>query len=283
MLKAWSIRIAVLVVLAVFLFPLYWMVLTSLKSRIDVGTSPPQFVFKPTAANYAKVVRKVTRTYDGRVEVGPSDFPGALCNSLVIGALSTLAAVVLGTLSAYAFSRFRIPGKGDLLFFILSTRMLPPVVIVVPVYAMYTAVGLRQTHLGLVILYAAFNMSFAVWIMKSFIDEIPREFEEAALCDGYSRWQAFCKVVVPQIYPGAAATAIFCMITAWNEYVFAMVLAADTPLVAPYRIVNTQVTTSGTAFEEIAALSIVFLLPVVIATFLLRKHLLRGVTFGIVK
>jgi multiple sugar transport system permease protein len=281
--RKWTVRGGVALVLLVFLFPLFWMVLTSLKSRIEVGRSQPSFLFRPTLRNYAEAVTTVTRTPDGRVEREPSDFPGALLNSLIICGASTLIAVVFGTLSAYAFSRFRVPGKNDLLFFILSTRMLPPMVIVVPVYIMYSKLGLMHTHLGLIVLYAAFNMSFAVWIMKSFIDEVPREFEEAALCDGCSRWEAFRKVVVPEIYPGAAVTAVFCMIMAWNEYIFAMILNADQPQTAPFRIVNTPITTSGTAFEQIAALSVIFVLPVVIATFLLRRHLLRGMTFGMVR
>ena len=283
MAKRWLLRVAILIVLVVFLFPLYWMVLTSLKTRVAVGDSNPSFIFKPTVANYERVVWDIRHTRDGKVEKEPSDFPLSLLNSLIIGGISTLVAVMFGTASAYAFSRFKVPAKGDLLFFILSTRMLPPMVIVVPVFIMYGRLGLLHTHVGLIILYAAFNMSFAVWMMKSFIDEIPREYEEAAMCDGYSRLGAFLRVVVPQVYPGAAVTAIFCMITAWNEYVFAMILNADSPLSAPYRIAKTPITTSGTPFEQIAALCVVFLLPVVICTFLLRKHLLRGITFGIVK
>ncbi len=283
MIGRWSHRATVLAVLIVFLFPIYWMIVTSLKTRLEVGRSQPSFVFTPTGANYAQAVRATVQSPDGTVETAPSDFPGALLNSLIIGGMATGIAVVLGTLSAYAFSRFRVPGKDDLLFFILSTRFLPPVVIIVPVYIMYQRLGLRHTHLGLIILYASFGLSFAVWMMKSFIDEIPREYVEAALCDGYSRFAAFRKIVVPQIYPGAAVTAIFCMITAWNEYVFAMILNGEQPQTAPYRIVNTPVTIGGTAFEQIAALSVVFLLPVMVCTFLLRKHLLRGLTFGMVK
>jgi multiple sugar transport system permease protein len=281
--KRWLIRSLVLLTLLVFLFPLFWMVLTSLKPRIEVGRTAPSFFFTPTLANYAKAIRIEVEQPDGRLVTRPSDFPAALLNSLIIGGISTLVAVCLGTLSAYAFSRFRVPAKGDLLFFILSTRMLPPMVIVVPVCIMYSRLGLMHTHHGLIILYAAFNMSFAVWMMKSFIDEVPQEYEEAAMCDGYSRWGAFWRVVVPQVYPGAAVTAVFCMITAWNEYAFAMILNASDPQTAPFRIVNNPITTSGTVFEEIAALSVIFLLPVVVCTFLLRRHLLRGITFGIVK
>jgi multiple sugar transport system permease protein len=283
MLKRWAIRAGVLLVLAVFLFPIYWMVLTSLKTHKEVGLTRPTFLFRPTLDNYRALLPSFEDAPDGGRALANAGFAIALLNSIVIGGASTLIAVCFGTLSAYAFSRFRVPAREDLLFFILSTRMLPPMVIVVPVYVMYSRLGLMHTHIGLIVLYASFCMAFAVWMMKSFIDEIPREYEEAALCDGYTRWQAFRKVVVPQIYPGAAVTAIFCMITAWNEYVFALILNSESPETAPYRIVNTHWTTSGTPLELIAAASVVFLLPVVVCTFLLRKNLLRGMTFGMVK
>ena len=153
---------------------------------------------------------------------GGSKYFYQLLNSIIIGGGSTILAVGLGTLAAYAFSRFDIAGKDDLLFFILSTRMLPPVVVVIPIYLMYSALGLRDTHFGLILLYTTFNVSFAVWLMKGFIDEIPKEYEDAALVDGYSRFQTFMKVILPQSVTGIAATAVFCLITAWNEFAFAL-------------------------------------------------------------
>ena len=134
--------------------------------------------------------------------------------------------MVLGTLAAYAFSRFRVPLKDDLLFFILSTRMMPPIAVAIPIYLMYRELGLSDTKLGMILLYTAVNVSLAVWLLKGFIDEIPREYEEAAMVDGYTRLQAFCKVVLPQAATGIAATAIFCLIFAWNEYAFAVLLTS---------------------------------------------------------
>src|SRR4030095_3229620 len=122
----------------------------------------------------------------------------------------------------YSFSRFKIPGESDLLFFILSTRMLPPVVVTIPIFLMYRRLGLSDTHLGLILLYTVFNLSFSVWLLKGFIDEIPKEYEEAALVDGYTRLQAFWKIVLPQAVTGIAATTVFCLIFAWNEYAFAL-------------------------------------------------------------
>ncbi|MCE2403023.1 carbohydrate ABC transporter permease [Candidatus Poribacteria bacterium] len=215
---------------------------------------------------------------------GGSKYFYQLLNSIIIGGGSTVLAVGLGTLSAYAFSRFNIAGKDDLLFFILSTRMLPPVVVVIPIYLMYAWLGLRDTHFGLILLYTTFNVSFAVWLMKGFIDEIPREYEDAALVDGYTRFQTFLKVVLPQSVTGIAATAVFCLITAWNEFAFALVLTetGGRAVTAPPSITSAT-GSAGMDWGKIAASTFVFLLPVAIFTFLMRSHLLRGVTFGAVK
>ena len=215
---------------------------------------------------------------------GGSKYFYQLLNSIIIGGGSTILAVGLGTLAAYAFSRFEIAGKDDLLFFILSTRMLPPVVVVIPIYLMYSALGLRDTHFGLILLYTTFNVSFAVWLMKGFIDEIPKEYEDAALVDGYSRFQTFLKVILPQSVTGIAATAVFCLITAWNEFAFALVLTevGGRAVTAPPSITSATGST-GMDWGKIAAGTFVFLLPVAVFTFLMRSHLLRGVTFGAVK
>ena len=215
---------------------------------------------------------------------GGSKYFYQLLNSIIIGGGSTVLAVGLGTLAAYAFSRFDIAGKDDLLFFILSTRMLPPVVVVIPIYLMYSALGLRDTHFGLILLYTTFNVSFAVWLMKGFIDEIPKEYEDAALVDGYSRFQTFLKVILPQSVTGIAATAVFCLITAWNEFAFALVLTevGGRAVTAPPSITSAT-GSSGMDWGKIAAGTFVFLLPVAVFTFLMRSHLLRGVTFGAVK
>lgn len=215
---------------------------------------------------------------------GGSKYFYQLLNSIIIGGGSTILAVGLGTLAAYAFSRFDVAGKDDLLFFILSTRMLPPVVVVIPIYLMYSALGLRDTHFGLILLYTTFNVSFAVWLMKGFIDEIPKEYEDAALVDGYSRFQTFMKVILPQSVTGIAATAVFCLITAWNEFAFALVLTevGGKAVTAPPSITSAT-GSAGMDWGKIAASTFVFLLPVAVFTFLMRGHLLRGVTFGAVK
>lgn len=219
---------------------------------------------------------------NGQEILGPSDYVSRLRNSLIIAGVSTIASVVLGLFAAYAFSRFDIAGKDDLLFFILSTRMLPAVVVTIPLFLMYRQLKLHDTHLGMIILYTAFNLSLSVWLLKGFIDEIPKEYEEAALVDGYSRLQAFFKVVLPQSVTGIAATTVFCLIFAWNEYAFALMLTSDTARTAPPSIA-TMLGRGGIEWSAIAAGSLGFLIPVVIVVFALRNYLLRGVTFGAIR
>jgi multiple sugar transport system permease protein len=211
-----------------------------------------------------------------------SQYPNRFQNSLIVAIISTVLAVSMGTITAYGFSRFRIAAEGDLLFFILSTRMLPPVVVAIPMFLMYRVVGLNDSHIGLIILYVAFNLSFSVWLMKGFMDEIPKEYEEAALVDGYTRMQSFFKIVLPEASTGIAATAVFCFITAWNEYAFALIMTNRRAQTAP-PFIPSQIGSGLPDWTTIAAGTFLFLLPVAIFTFALRRHLLRGVTFGAIR
>ncbi len=219
---------------------------------------------------------------NGQEITGPSNYVFRLRNSLIIAGLSTVSSVTLALFAAYAFSRFDVLVKGDLLFFILSTRMLPAVVVTIPLFLMYRGLKIHDTHFGMILLYTVFNLSLAVWLLKGFIDEIPREYEEAAMVDGYSRLQAFFKLVIPQALTGIAATAVFCLIFAWNEYAFALMLTSDTARTAPPSIVS-NLGRGGIEWSAIAAGALGFLIPVVIVTFALRRYLLRGVTFGAIR
>jgi len=300
-----TVRLIVAIVVAcVMLIPVIWMAMTSIKARPDATASPPKVIFTPSLdgfiglfTNRMQLSAGALATQQQRTDLsfwekqalvrgmrilGPSKFVGQLRNSLIIAVMSTLLAVTLGLLAAYAFSRYDIPGKGDWLFFILSTRMLPPVVVTIPIFLMYRAVGLYDTHIGMVLLYAVFNLSFSVWLLKGFIDEIPIEYEEAALVDGYSRLQAFRKIVLPQSVTGLAATAVFCLIFAWNEYAFALMMTSEKARTAPPAIPAT-LGVGGIEWHVIAAGSLLFLIPVVIVTFALRRYLLRGVTFGAIR
>lgn len=301
-----GVRIVVIVVFVIVgLIPILIMGITSVKSRGDVVSVPPKILFEPTMEGFVFLLTDRSQLSGKRLEeakanadnlglfdqvalragqsiTGPSDFVKRLTNSLIISVGSTIFAVTLGLLAAYAFSRFDLPGKDDLLFFILSTRMLPAVVVTIPLFLMYRQVGLYDTHAGMIILYTVFNLSLTTWLLKGFIDEIPKEYEEAALVDGYTRFQAFYKIVLPQAATGIAATTVFAFIFAWNEYAFALMLTSQQARTAPPAIATMQ-GRGGIEWSAIAAGSLAFLIPVVIITFALRKHLLRGVTFGAIR
>ena len=303
-----AVGLVVLVTL-IYLVPIYWITTTAFKPRSLATTVPPTVLFTPEVTAFIKLFTKRVqmiskvdpdvyakapwweqRIYDlgerfikdsdGHIEL--SAYPSRFLNSMIVAVVSTFLAVAMGTLTAYGFSRFRLPGEQDWLFFILSTRMLPPVVVAIPMFLMYRAVGLVDSHLGLIILYTAFNLSFSVWLMKGFIDEIPKEYEEAALVDGYTRLEAFFKIVLSQAVTGIAATAVFCFITVWNEYAFALMMTNRRAQTAP-PFIPSQLGSGITDWTAIAAGTFLFLLPAAIFTFLLRKHLLRGVTFGTIR
>lgn len=300
--------VAVLVATLIFLAPIYWIASTAFKPKNLAISVPPTVLFQPEITPFIRLFTKHVqmqkdvdpaayaaapwwekRIYDGGEKVlrtgdtvQLSQYPNRFMNSLIVSVISTLLAVGLGTITAYGFSRFKIAGEADLLFFILSTRMLPPIVVAIPMFLMYRITGLSDTHIGLIILYVAFNLSFSVWLMKGFMDEIPKEYEEAALVDGYTRLQAFFKIVLPEAATGIAATAVFCFITAWNEYAFALIMTNRRAQTAP-PFIPSQIGSGLPDWSVIAAGTFLFLLPVAIFTFLLRNHLLRGVTFGAIR
>ena len=281
--RATLIGIGLALAFIFFLFPMYWITLASFKTKPEILSSIPLhlFQFTPNLDNYRSILGLTT----GETEAGtPGEYLGRLLNSIIIAGGSTVLAVFFGTLTAYAMARFRIPGKSDIMFYILSSRMLPPVVIIIPVFLMFTQLGLKGTHLGLTLLYTTVNLPFVVWMMKGFFDEIPHEYEDAAMLDGYPRIQAFFRVTLPNAWPGIAATAVFCIIVAWNEYAFAFILNSEPyAQTVPSFIASKSQTSAGINWGIIAAMSTLFVLPVLVFTFLVRNHLLRGVTFGAVR
>jgi multiple sugar transport system permease protein len=292
----------VIVYAIVTVLPLLWIFLTGFKTPTDSIAYPPKILFEPSAEGYVNLFTTRTRQtpeflaslpppqtwYERLVRsrnmviAGPSKVVPRFMNSLIIGFGSTFLAVCLGTVAAYAFSRFRIPLADDLLFFILSTRMMPPIAVAIPIYLMFRQLDLTDTKLGMILLYTAVNVSLAVWLLKGFIDEIPREYEEAAMVDGSSRLHAFVKVVLPQATTGIAATAIFCLIFAWNEYAFAVLLTSgDAQTMPPF--IPFIIGEGGQDWPAVAAATTLFFLPILFFTIVLRRHLLRGITFGAVR
>ncbi|MER8567263.1 MULTISPECIES: carbohydrate ABC transporter permease [unclassified Mesorhizobium] len=263
---AWAV---LLVAVVVALTPYVWMVLASFKNRVDLLSSVPKWIFSPTLANYPAVF--IDKEY----------WPLAI-NSVLISVSSTVLCIVIGAPAAYGFARSNFPGKEDLFFFFLTTRMAPPISIAVPLFLFFTSLGLIDTIYAVVIAHTSFNLSLVVWMMRGFFAEIPREIDEAAMMDGRSRLGAFFFVVAPLAAPGIGATAVLCFILSWNEFLYAFILVAfdGRPLTVG---IPGLVTPHGTLWGQVAAVAIVATLPIVLFTFLVQKQLVRGLTFGAVK
>lgn len=255
------------------LLPVYWMMTISLKREVDQFAVPPKwFVFEPTLAHY----------HDAFIE---RSFGQYLITSAIVAVLSTLCALVLGTLAAYALSRFRLPHKLNtrLALWILSTRMFPPIVTAVPLFLLMSDVRLLDTMASLVIVYTAFNLPFVVWMMRGFFMEIPREMEEAARVDGDSRLGALRRVILPLVTPGLAATAVFCLIISWNEFLFALTLTqTDAAMTLPVGIAG-RVTQYEIEWGVMSAAGVVAMIPILVFALAVQRYLVRGLSLGAVK
>jgi multiple sugar transport system permease protein len=278
------IFVVIAIVFVAYVFPIFWMGVTSLKTKVQIFDPKPTMFFEPTLKNY--------RTFLGTEESGEvgagragaaTSFIAAMGRSILITASATLMSLILGTMAAYILSRYEMKAKEDLMFVILSTRMLPPIVVLVPISLLFTNIGLKDTFAAFLMLYTMFNMAFAVWIMKSFFDDVPFSFEEAAMCDGYTRLRAFFKVVLPMVKSGVAATAIFCAIMVWNEFLFAIVIGTRKWIFMPPTIFTMSYGTEGIIWGVLASSSIIYIIPVIVFVYLVRKNLLRGITFGVIR
>lgn len=262
-----------LLAVAAFLFPIYYMVSSSFKNQIELYQQPPTLF-------------PVSWSFDGYVDLFVNrQFGRALLNSLIIVAISATLSIMIGTLAAYSLARFRLPGRlnGILAFWILSTRMLPPIVTIVPIYQIINSLRLLNTYTALILVYVAFSLPFAVWMMRSFIVEIPSELEEAALVDGASRLQAMWRVTLPLVRPGLVATAIFIVIDTYNEFLFAVVLSS-TPDVMPMSVATASIVGRiSIQWQAMNSGGTIAIIPIIIFALLLQRHLVRGLTLGAVK
>lgn len=264
----------------IYFFPVLWIILTAFKTHTDALTVPPKFFFTPTLENFSAVFSRVYRTGGEAVD---TKFDLFFFNSIFIAGTSVLIALIIGTLAAYAFSRYPLKGNETYMFIILTTRMLPPIIVIIPIFLMFRVTGLAGSYLGIIMLYAAFNLPFTIWMMKSFFDELPREVEDAARMDGSSEIKVFFKICLPQVKAGIAATAVFGLILTWNEYLFALLLTGIETRTVPVAMASTIGGDIGVRWGLLAAIETLFLIPVVLVTFLLQNQLLRGVTFGTIK
>lgn len=253
---------------AVLLLPIAWGVMLSLKTRVDALSMPPNWLFEPTLSNY-------------RAAFVEGPYARTLLNSAIIAGCSSAMAMVLGIPAAYAFSRFRFKGREAAFLGILTIRMAPATVIALPLFLIFTKLGLIDTYVAIVLVHAGVSVALAVWILKGFFDEVPVEIDEASLLDGDTRLGAMVKQVLPLCAPGLLVTAGFCFINSWNEFFLALILTGyDT---RPFTVaVPALITPHGTYWGQVTSISTVGLIPSVIFALLARKYLVRELTAGAV-
>ena len=263
-------RVGLAVFAAWCLFPVYWLVATSLKHDREVlSRRPSVFFFEYQFENYARVLADpATLSY--------------FWNSTIVAVGSTFLALAIGVPSAYVIARYKFRGASDFAFWILTTRMAPPVAVLIPFFVMYVTLGLNGTHLGLILAHVAVNLSIVVWLLRGFFEDLPFEMEEAAFMDGATYFQAFRHVALPLALPGIGAVGILSFLFSWNEFLFALVLADEAVRTVPvgiYGFVGFQ----SIAWGKLSASAVIMIVPVVLFIVVFQRSLIRGLTIGAVK
>ena len=259
----------ILAVTAASLVPFVWLVMTAFKDRTDILSAIPRLVFTPTLSNF----------YEAFV-VG--EFGTYLKNSLAVATGSVSLCLIIGLPSAYAFSRFRVFGEKHLFFYVLSTRMAPGIALVLPLYMFFQSLGLLGTVWGVMIAHTAFNLALVVYLMRNFFEDIPKDLDEAALTEGATEWQVFSRIVLPLARPGILVTVVIAFLFSWNEFLFALMIGGSGASTLPAGFPG-LVTPLGTYWGQLAAVSVVVSIPVLIMVWFIQRGLTRGLTFGAVK
>jgi multiple sugar transport system permease protein len=269
--RTWQLiaRYAVAVaVTLLFLFPVYWLFMIAFKTPEEIFHSPP--VWYPAHIQFANFA-VLFKDHDA-VTVG---------NSLLLAGCSTLISMFLGTLCAYSLARFKTGGE-NLAVWIISQRMIPPIAIVFPLFLLYVWFGWVDTYFGMILLYTAFNLPYVIWMMRGYIDDVPIDLEQSALVDGCTRWQVLLRVVFPMVRTGLFATAVFCFVFAWNDFIFALVMTRSAVTTYPVQVTH-YFGAQSNFWAKIAAMSVLGTLPVLVAVAALQKYLVRGISLGAVK
>uniref|UniRef100_A0A7C2BLB2 Carbohydrate ABC transporter permease n=1 Tax=Thermosphaera aggregans TaxID=54254 RepID=A0A7C2BLB2_9CREN len=262
------LKLGILVaIVVVYLLPIYGMF---------------NLAFRPRAEMFGGFFVLTQPTLENFVEAYEYGAYSAIVNSVIITVGGVGLALALAVLASYAFSRFKVKGKNLLMFYILSTRMMPPITLIIPIFIMYYTIGLKGTYLGLILVYGMMALPLSVWMTKSFIDDVPKDIDEAAMIDGHSTIYILFKIVLPMVAPGIAASAAFAAITIWNEFLFALLLSGiDTK---PTSVLLSSIRGErGFNWGRVAAIEVIYIIPIIILVFWLQKHMLRGLTFGTVR
>ena len=269
-LRSAALMLVSALILLVWIVPILLAVVTALKDEKEVLAYPPTLVFEATLKNYVAVL------------TGPTSIVPNLTSSLIIAVSTTLLSIIIAVPAAYSIARLRLPGKRTLGFYVLATQLVPPIGLIIPYFLILNRFGWMDSYKGMVLIYITFSLPFAIWLLVSYFEDIPREMEEAAMLDRASRWQAFWHVVLPQARGAIAVTVIFVFLNSWNEFLFAVVLGGANvkPVtVAMYNYINTE----QTQWAQLSAAALLAMLPVIVLGVLAQKHIVKGLTAGAVK
>ncbi len=262
--------LAALVLLSVWAIPVLWGLLTSFKTERDVLAYPPKIIFEPTLANYREVL------------FGASSILPNIWSSIVVSGMATLLTMLFAVPAAYAMARLRFPAKRATGFYVLATQMLPPVGLIIPYYLVLQRIGGLDTYGGMTAIYLTFSLPFAIWLMVSYFEDIPLEMEEAALLDRAGRLRTLWYVILPQVRGGIAVTTIFVFLNAWNEFLFAVVLAGNNVRPVTVAMFN-FISVEQTQWARLAAGAMLAMAPVIVIGLAAQRHIVKGLTVGAVK
>ena len=275
------------VILAITLFPVFWLVITSIKPVGEITTEVPIFFpAKPTLTHYEGVFFFKNQSLEEKPEatrerLSVSGWMG-IRNSLIVTLLSTVLAIGIGFMAAYPFARLKFRGRDNLAFWLLSTKMFPPATVILPIFIMMNRLRLVDTPIALILTYLVFNLPFSVWILRGFLIEIPQEIDECAMVDGCGRVGALLRVVLPLLVPGIIVTGIFCFIFSWNEFLFALILTRIKAQTFPVQI-SAFLGVKGIQWGPMAAFGVAGSIPPLILAIAAQRYLVRGLTYGAVK
>jgi ABC-type sugar transport system, permease component len=252
------------------LMPILWMMLSSVKTQVNMFSMPPKFFFAPTFQTYRDMF------------TGSGNFGEFLSNSVIVTLSTTILSVVLGLMGGFAIARGNFKRENSISSWIISTRMAPIPAVILPLYLMFAKVGLIGTTVGLVFAYTTFNLPFALWMMATFFKDVPVDMEEAAMIDGCSKFEAFRRIAVPAAAPGIVATAILCLMFSWNDFAFASVFSGRGTQTVPVAA-SLLISQHGIQWGQAMATGTIIIMPMAICGLAVRKYLVRGLSMGAVK
>ena len=263
----------IIIIVLIVVLPILWLVLLSFQKPADIITWPPSLFFEPTYENYRNMLSQKSNYLS---------FSKVFLNSIIITLVSVPVSIMLASIAAYSIGRLKPKGSKQLNYIIIGARMIPPIALVVPLYVIYSYLNLLDTKIGVILPFISFNIPLATWMLEGFFEDMPKDLEEAATIDGCTPFQAFLRVILPLAAPGVAATSIFAFILSWNELTIPLALSVINAATLPVLISQVK-TESGILWGNLAAISVIMIIPIIIFAVFATKYLIKGLASGSVK